>query len=142
MGYPTTMTDQKLTLEQKKEKLENELKELQSELENSLSDLKGDVKDSFKPKNLIRKYPLTSLGICLIAGFIIAGRKNEYVEMSDKGKSGPKGSGTTFVQTPPGVTSMFMLELKRAITQKATSHALRYLDDIFEKKFNRKESDE
>ncbi len=112
------MSEEKLDeLEQKKQELERELEQIQKELDHSIDDVRTDMTRSFAPRNIIRNYPLPTVGASLLVGYLL-GRDGERPE---------EGGGD-------GVSSTLLAELKRLATRKAIRFATDYIEEMLEEK--------
>lgn len=119
------MSDKIKNIEQRKEKLKQEIRELQGELDESINEARDDLSHRLKPRNLIREYPLTSIGITFIAGLLIGPRGNDSgSEKKADRKSYAKGKSSN------GVGSHIWSEIKRSASKRAVRLLMEYLDDI------------
>ena len=98
-------------LEERKQALELEITRLQTDIDSSIESVKDEISQNLDPREIIKKYPLRSLGISLIVGVMLArlGKNNKAI-------------GT-------GATSMLGFELKRMLTQKGVSLLADYVDN-------------
>lgn len=100
----------------KKLELEQNIARLQVGLEQNLEQVKEDVVQQVQPKEFIRKYPLSVVGVAVATGFLIGfSRKKRVV------RSVPKS----------GVSSSFGESIKKRLTQKAIDMGLDYLESRF-----------
>lgn len=113
------MAEEKIDeLEQKKKELEEQLEMIQNELDHSIGDVRSDMSRSLAPRNIIRKYPLPSLGAAVLAGFLVGhnGRRS--------------GDG----ESSAGLSSALASELKRLATRKAIRFATDYVEDLLDER--------
>jgi hypothetical protein len=95
-------------IEAKKAALEHKLRSLEQKLDQGLDDVKTGVTESLSLTKMIRKYPLQSVGLSVVAGLLIA--------TSGK-KKGNRTSYTT--KREDDVISVVGRSLKKRLTQKA-----------------------
>lgn len=111
-------------IEKRKQELKREIEELQEELDHSFEEARGDLSTRLKPKNLIREYPLASLGIVAAAGFLLGKGADEsetdkdQTTKSSKAKSDDSGKFGSHIWS----------ELKRSATKRAVRMLMRYID--------------
>lgn len=98
-------------LEKRKQALELEISRLQTDIESSIESVKEEVSNSLDPREIIKKYPLRSLGASLIIGMMLS-------------RSGKKNN-----EHGTGMGSMLSLELKRMLTQRGVSLLANYIDN-------------
>lgn len=114
------MADKKLDdIEQRKKQLEAELQEIQQELDTSFDEVRLDVTSRLKPRNLIKKYPLQSVGISALLGFLI-GKKPSSSKNSSKSSE--------------SLSTVVLKELKGMATKKAVNFLFDYLDSVIDEK--------
>jgi len=108
-------------LEERKQALELEINRLQTDIDSSIESVKDEVAQNLDPREIIKKYPLRSLGVSLIVGMMFArsGKKNNVY-------------GT-------GMGSMLSLELKRMITQRGVSLLGDFVDNKISSKRENKD---
>ncbi len=88
-------------LEQRKKELELEIKRLQEDVDVSIGNLKDGISDIISPRELIRRFPLKSLGLSMLVGFILVdGGKKKNMDNRN------------------GMKAMLGFEMKRIVTQK------------------------
>lgn len=119
------MSDKIKNIEQRKEKLKQEIRELQDELDESIHEARDDLSHRLKPRNLIREYPLTSIGITFLAGLLIGPRGND----SESNKTADRKSSSRG-ESSNGVGSHIWSEVKRSASKRAVRLLMEYLDDI------------
>lgn len=99
-------------LEQRKKELELEIARLQTEVDVSIGELKDGINDLLSPKELIKKYPLKSITISLLTGYMLAN--------STKNKGSINSNG---------LKAMLSFELKRLVTQKLISLLTEFIEN-------------
>lgn len=109
-------------IEKRKKELQDELKRIQKELDHSIDEVRVDVSSKLDPKTLIKKYPLSSVGVSLLLGFL-AGKGSGRGESSSRPRSRSDGNK---------LGSMIWDELKSSATKKAIRVLFNYIDDILE----------
>lgn len=114
------MADEKKDdLKEKKKELQAELRKIQDELDDSLDEVREDVTHSLRPTEIIKKYPLPSVGISLLVGFLVSHNR------SSSGRSAGSNDG---------VISLLISELKKIATKKALNIATEYIEEFIEGK--------
>lgn len=107
-------------IEKRKKELQDELKRIQNELDHSIDEVRVDVSSRLDPKTLIKKYPLSSVGVSLLLGFLA-------------GKGSGKGESSTLPRSEENkLGSMIWDEFKSSATKKAIRVLFNYIDDILE----------
>lgn len=103
-------------IEAKKRELEAKLARVQSGLEHNLEHVKQDVTDTVSPAEVVRKYPLQSVGLAVVAGFLLTrvgkSKKTVYTHSTKN----------TIVDS---ITS----SLKKRLSKKAIDIALDIIED-------------
>ncbi len=117
---------------EKRKKLKAEVEQLQRELETSVDGIKTDVQDRMRPMYWIKRYPLYAAGAAAFLGFLVAGRKSPR-------SSGSAPENVDYIppaafDRSPTITEMVSGELKRAVTQRATSYLVSRLDEYLKDK--------
>ncbi len=103
-------------IEAKKRELEAKLERVQSGLEHNLEHVKQDVTDTVSPAEVVRKYPLQSVGLAIVAGFLVT----------------RIGSGKKTVHTSTSrnaITDSITSSLKKRLSKKAIDMALDIIED-------------
>ncbi len=103
-------------IEAKKRELEAKLERVQSGLEHNLEHVKQDVTDSVSPAEIVRKHPLQSVGIAIVAGFLLTrlgGRKKTVYKSTTKGT----------------IADSISSSLKKRLSKKAIDMALDIIED-------------
>ena len=118
------MSNSHKDVEKKKLELQNKIAQIQQGLDHSLDDVKGDVANSLSPKEVVKKYPLTSVGISIALGFILGSPKSSKKSVSVPAKN------------ENDVVSSISRSLKKRLVQKAVDTAL----DFFENKMSERSS--
>jgi predicted transcriptional regulator len=119
------VSDKIKNIRKRKEKLKQEIRELQDELDESIHEARDDLSTRLKPRNLIREYPLTSVGLTFLAGFLLGPRDN------DSGSSKTvKRKSSTDRGSSNGVSAHMWSEIKRSVSKRAVRLLMEYLDDI------------
>jgi hypothetical protein len=103
-------------IEAKKRELEAKLARVQSGLEHNLEHVKQDVTDTVSPAEVVRKYPLQSVGLAVVAGFLL----------TRVGK--PKKTVYTH-STKNTIADSITSSLKKRLSKKAIDIALDIIED-------------
>jgi len=109
-------TPPKNEIEQRKQQLEDELKELENELDNNLHNARKDLTNYLNPKKLVEDYPLQSVGISILLGYL-----------TGKTASGTNGESSKSTQDPT-MLDMVWKEVKKDASKKLVKLLLSYLD--------------
>ena len=103
-------------IEAKKRELEAKLARVQSGLEHNLEHVKQDVTDTVSPAEVVRKYPLQSVGLAVVAGFLL----------TRVGKS----KKTVYTHsTKNTIADSITSSLKKRLSKKAIDIALDIIED-------------
>ncbi|MDZ7694556.1 MAG: hypothetical protein U5K69_26120 [Balneolaceae bacterium] len=113
--------EKKDDLKEKKKELQAELKRIQDELDDSLDEVREDVSHSLRPSEIIKKYPLPSVGVSVLLGFLLS---HSNRSASGSGRSGSRN----------GFTGLLFSELKKIATKKAINAATDYIDEFIDGK--------
>ena len=108
------MSKQNDEIEAKKKDLEEKLKELQSGIESNLVTVKSEVSEQLNPNNIVNNYPLTSVGVAVIAGF--------FLTRIGKSKSKSSSSNKSIITESIGAS------IKKRLSRKATDMFLDYIE--------------
>lgn len=109
-------TNKKNEIEKRKEQLENELQELESELDDNLLHARKDITNYLNPKKLVKEYPLQSVGVSILLGYL-------------SGKSSNRNSAKSTKNTQePTMVDLVWKEVKKDASKKLVKLLLSYLD--------------
>lgn len=103
-------------IEAKKRELEAKLERVQSGLEHNLEHVKQDVTDTVSPAEVVRKYPLQSVGLAIVAGFLvtrIGGSKKTVYKSTSRN----------------AIADSITSSLKKRLSKKAIDMALDIIED-------------
>lgn len=109
-------------IEKKKEELKANLNRIQNDLDTSLGEVKEDVAQSLSPKEIVKKYPLYTVGASIVLGFLIGSKGSKKTS-----KSSSSSSNT--------IVDSIGRSIKKRLAQKAIDTAM----DFFEGKLSEKE---
>ena len=104
-------------LDKRKQELENELKKLENELDDNLHGARKDVTGYLNPKNLVQEYPLQSLGVSVLLGYL-AGKRSSHNQSQAVNKT-----------HEPTIVDLIWKEVKRDASRKLVKVILAYLDE-------------
>jgi ElaB/YqjD/DUF883 family membrane-anchored ribosome-binding protein len=115
------------SIEERKKEIESELDQIQEELDRSFDDMREDVSRQFAPKEFIKRHPLASVGVSMLAGFFFgtAGRSTR----SRRSRSQATGD-------KDNLTNMLWDEIKSTASKKAVSMLVDYVDKSVQKKLD------
>ena len=108
------MADSEQNIEERKKELKEQLDDLEGSLDSSVHGMKEDASNFLNPRKIIQKYPLKSLGVSFLIGFLAANNSNEKPATSDN-KS-------------PSFFELVWNEAKKDVSKKAVKIFLNYLD--------------
>lgn len=132
------MSDNNLTIEQRKDKAKAELIDLEKKLEKSAKELKGKFGLGSHPQKLVSKRPFLVLGVALLAGFVLAGKgKKRKSKLTDAESESPVN-----ISYGPGMRDMLMMQVKRMIAEKGFNYAMDIVDNVVKKKMKEQEQPE
>lgn len=111
-------------IEKRKQELKREIEELQEELDHSFEEARTDLSTRLKPRNIIRDYPLTSLGVVAAAGFLLGKGTDESDSEQNQGTKRSKAKSADSENFGSHIWS----ELKRSATKRGVRILMRYID--------------
>jgi len=119
-------------LEQRKKRIEAELNQIHQNLDNSFNKAKTSLVSLADPSGHIRRKPLHSLAIAVIAGFAIG-----YLKSQKKNNKTPSSE----VQSPqwapkPGIANLLFDEVRRMAARKAAVYLMDFLDTTISRPSN------
>lgn len=108
----------------RKQKLKDDLELLESGFENRISKISNFLPDTINPASTIKKHPLKSVGIVMMAGMALGllSKKSHKTRTGERYHSGSNENN--------GFTSLIFSELKRVVAMRAAS----YISEMVEKK--------
>jgi ElaB/YqjD/DUF883 family membrane-anchored ribosome-binding protein len=112
---------------QRKNQIEAELNQIQNDLDNSVTRMKDSILENVIPTDRIRKKPFKSVGIAIIAGFVLGLKR-----VRKRKSSGNDGQA----HYEPGVTHLMFDEIKRMAAQKAAGAVMDIIDKKFSERFH------
>ncbi len=123
------MPDKHKDIQQRKEELKQEIQELQKELDENIHEARDDLSTRLKPRNLIKEYPLTSVGLTFLVGCLLGGSGGDSSssDQPERNETRKKRSSTS---SSNGLESHLWSEIKRSASKKAVRLLMDYLDDI------------
>jgi ElaB/YqjD/DUF883 family membrane-anchored ribosome-binding protein len=123
MGRTKLKNKDKITMAEvrnRKESLKQEIRLLEGDFERRVNVLKSSVNDIRKPSLAIRKNPLKSVAITVVAGFTVG-------ILRRKSRPGKKGNGTVTGRSS-GLTSFIIDELQHIAAKKILEYLSELLD--------------
>ncbi|MGM0588613.1 MAG: hypothetical protein ACQETE_09385 [Bacteroidota bacterium] len=117
--------EQPKNIEERKKEIESELDQIQQELDHSFDEMREDVTRQFEPKEIIKRHPLTSVGVSVLAGFLFG---------SASGKSRSRKSSTS--SRDDGFSNLIWDEIKSSVSKKAISMLVDYVDRTVQHKLD------
>jgi hypothetical protein len=115
-----TMADNNTdSFQKKKEELEAELDRIEYMLDDSFDKIKSDA-SSFDPREFIRRKPLSTVGACVVLGFLFG----------SKGKKAASSSDTVSREEDIKLSSTLWNEIKRVAIRKTVNKAGDYIEDL------------
>jgi len=110
------MSDQKLEdIEKRKEEIEKEIEEIESSIDDSIHNAREDISRFLNPKKMIKEFPLQSLGVSVIVGYLLANRSGSVRQVQEDDSS-------------PTLMDLVWENIKKDASQKLVQIALAYLD--------------
>ncbi|MCC5933390.1 MAG: hypothetical protein LAT75_11540 [Candidatus Cyclonatronum sp.] len=123
----------------KKKELEAELKALEERLGTAFSRVKDDVegqvertRNSVSPAWWVRRYPGYVLAAAVVAGFLIAPRRQRTARRYNK-EASPERTQT--VMHAPGTADLITGEIKRLLMRKATNFLVDKIEETIDRNF-------
>jgi ElaB/YqjD/DUF883 family membrane-anchored ribosome-binding protein len=105
-------------LEKTKKELQEEIDKIENLLDGSLGKVKNDI-SSLDPRKIVRKNPLPSVGIAVVAGLLLA------ISTSSKKEEGPVSKGED-------LGSAFWSEIKRVAVRQIVSRTSAYIEQFLD----------
>jgi len=109
------MSNSKQNIEARKQELKEQLDDIEESLDSSVYGMKEDVSDILNPRKIIKKYPLESLGVSFLVGFLVANSSTEQ-------------SPSTAEKKSPSLLELVWGEAKKDVSKKVVRIFLNYLD--------------
>ena len=108
------MANSKQNIEERKKELKEQLGDLEESLDSSVHGMKEDVSNFLNPRKIIQKYPLKSLGVSFLVGFLAANNSND--------KAATSGNKS------PSLFELVWNEAKKDVSKRAVKIFLNYID--------------
>jgi ElaB/YqjD/DUF883 family membrane-anchored ribosome-binding protein len=105
-------------LEKTKKELQEEIDKIENLLDGSLEKVKTDI-SSFDPRKIVRKNPLPSVGIAVVAGLLLG-----ISTSSKKGEKSPRKG--------EDLGSAFWHEIKRVAVRQIVSRTSAYIEQFLD----------
>jgi len=109
--------NEKNEIEKRKKQLESELEDLESELDDNLHNARKDITNYLNPKKIVEEYPLQSVGVSVLLGYLTGKNANR------------KQAGSSKDNREPTLVELMWNEVKKDASKKLVKILLAYLDE-------------